>query len=95
MKDFKAFREDMEKDRELAEKIQKEFKAIGEAGDVTSDREAMIKAAKAFGYDLTVSDLEKFEAENRELDDEELKAVSGGEKTFRFCSGNFETSDWW
>ncbi len=91
MKDFKAFIEDVEKDKEFGKKFKEELKAIAEAGKVKSDGEAVIEAAKAFGYDIKMSDLEKRTAEMQKMDDSELAAVSSGEggKYDDFCVSDY------
>ena len=38
----------------------------------------MAKAAQALGYDFTVADMEKANAEARELDPEEIEQAAGG-----------------
>ena len=70
----KALRESEELQRRLAE----ELKRIAQEKSAANDAEAMAKAAQALGYDFTVADMEKANAETQELDPEEMKTAAGG-----------------
>ena len=69
---------DIEADAELKKKIEEEARLVAEGGEVSSDLEAMAKAAEKLGYAIKVADLERAMAANEKLDREELHLVSGG-----------------
>ena len=62
---------------ELREKLNAEMKRIAEAGEAVCDGEAMVKAAAALGYDVTLEELERAAADLEKLDDSELEAAGG------------------
>ena len=68
---------DMNEQPELKEKLEAEIKRILEAGEVENDGEAMVKAAAARGYTITLEELERAAADLEELDDDELEAAGG------------------
>ena len=70
----KALREN----QELAAKFEAELRRIAKEKDAANDGEAFVKAAKAVGFDITVTDLEKASAETQELDAEEMEKGAGG-----------------
>ncbi len=70
----KALRESWELQRRLVE----ELKKIAGERSASNDAEAMAKAAQALGYDFTVADMEKANAETQELDVEEMEQAAGG-----------------
>ena len=74
----RKFEKDLQGSEELRSKFEAELKRIAEAKKAQSDAEAITKAAKALGYDIPVSDIEKSMAESSELDQDELESVSGG-----------------
>ena len=74
----RKFEKDMRKSEELQKKLLAELKKIVEEKSAESDAEAMAKAARALGYDFTVADMEKANAETRELDPEEMEQAAGG-----------------
>ena len=65
----RKFEKDLQGSEELRSKFEAKLKRIAEA---------ITKAAKALGYDIPVSDIEKSMAESSELDQDELESVSGG-----------------
>lgn len=75
---LKKFEEAMKVSKTLAEKFQAEFVRLIREKIASSDGEAVIKAAKEVGFEVTLADLEKAQAEAQNLDQEELDAVAGG-----------------
>ncbi len=64
---------DMNEQPERKEKLEAEIKRILESGEVENDGEAMVKAAAARGYTITLEELEHAAADLEELDDDEVK----------------------
>ena len=54
---------DLNEQAELREKLNAEMKRIAEAGEAVCDGEAMVKAAAALGYDVTLEELERAAAD--------------------------------
>ena len=69
---------DMSEHPELREELDAEIKRIAGAGEAASDGEALVKAAAALGYTVTVEELERTAADLEKLDDNELDAAAGG-----------------
>ena len=82
----KVLRESGELRRRLAE----ELKKIAEEKSAESDAEAMAKAAQALGYDFTVADMEKANAEAQELAPEEMEQAAGG-----WCFADYDCYTAW
>ena len=82
----KALRESGELQRRLAE----ELKKIAGEGSASNDAEAMAKAAQALGYDFTVADMEKANAEAQELAPEEMEQAAGG-----WCFADYDCYTAW
>ena len=78
----KALRESGELRRRLAE----ELKKIAGEGSASNDAEA----AQALGYDFTVADMEKANAETQELDPEEMEQAAGG-----WCFADYDCYTAW
>ena len=74
----RKFEKDLRGSKELQKKLVEELKKITEEKSAGSDAEAMAKAAQALGYDFTVADMEKANAETQELDVEEMEQAAGG-----------------
>ena len=70
---------------ELREKLDAEIKRIAEAGEAECDGEAMVKAAAALGYTITLEELERAAADLEKLDDDELDAAGGNNE--EYCLG--------
>ena len=68
---------DMNEQPELREKLDAEIKCITDAGEASCDGEAMVKAAAALGYPITLEELERTTADLEKLDDDELEASGG------------------
>ena len=63
---------------ELREKLDAEIGRIAKTGEAECDGEAMVKAAAALGYTITLEELERAAADLEKLDDDELDATGGG-----------------
>ena len=68
---------DLKEQPELREKLEAEIKRIAETKEAESDGEAMVKAAAALGYTITLEELERATADLEKLDDDELDAAGG------------------
>ena len=82
---------DLNEQPELQEKIDTEIRRIAEAGEAECDGEAMVKAAAALGYTITLEELERAAVDLEKLDDDELDAAGGGDSggcDWFFFSGN-------
>jgi hypothetical protein len=77
----RKFEKDLRENEELRKKYAAEMERIAEAKEAESEAEAVVMAAKALGYEVEISDIEKAIAASQELDAEELENVSGGECT--------------
>ena len=86
----RKFEKDMRKSEELRKKLLAELKKIAEEKSAESDAEAMAKAARALGYDFTVADMEKANAEAQELDPEEMEQAAGG-----WCFADYDCYTAW
>ena len=71
---------DLDEQPELREKLEAEIKRIAETKEAESDGEAMVKAAAALGYTITLEELERATADLEKLDDDELDAAGGARK---------------
>ena len=69
---------DLNEQAKLREKLDVEIKRIADAGEAENDGEAMVKAAAALGYTITIEELERATADLEKLDDDELDAAGGG-----------------
>ena len=79
---------DLNEQLELREKLEAEFNRIAEAKEAKCDGEAMVKAAAALGYTLTLGELERSAADLEKLDDDELDAAGGqsaGDEGSKYC----------
>ena len=86
----RKFEKDLQGNEELQKKLFEELKKITEEKSVESDAEAMAKAARALGYDFTVADMEKANAETQELDPEEMEQAAGG-----WCFADYDCYTAW
>ena len=64
----RKFEKDLRGNEKLQKKLFEELAKIAKEKSAESDAEAMAKAAHALGYDFTVADMEKANAETQELD---------------------------
>ena len=53
------------------------YKKIMEEKSVGSNNEAVVKAAKEIGFDISIEELERSYAEKQEMNDDELDKVAG------------------
>ena len=74
----RKFEKDLRGNEKLQKKLFEELAKIAKEKSAESDAEAMAKAAHALGYDFTVADMEKANAETQELDPEEMEQAAGG-----------------
>ena len=81
----KKFERTLRENRELAHTFTEELRRITEEKSAKSDTEAIVKAANALGFDFTLADMEKAQAETQEIDPDELGQTAGGS----FCMVNF------
>ena len=86
----RKFEKDLHRNEELQKKLFEELKKITEEKSAESDAEAMAKAARALGYDFTVADMEKANAETQELDPEEMEQAAGG-----WCFADYDCYTAW
>ena len=82
---IKKFQEILQGDKKLEEQFRQELEHIDSEKLAESGTEAIIKAAKALGYELTEADMDKVKAELQALDPEELKNAAGG----GWCWGSY------
>ena len=81
----KKFELALREDQGLAKRYEEELKRIAAEKSAESDVEVYSKAAQALGFDVTVSELEKAQAETQEIDPEELNRTAGG-----WCWGSYD-----
>ncbi len=70
--------EEVLKAKDKREAYEAALKKIVEEKSAKSDGEAIQKAAKVLGFDLSREDLERSYAAKQDMDDDELDAVAGG-----------------
>ena len=75
---LKQFEEALAADSALLEKYNTEYRRLRESSGSESEAETAVKAAKAAGFDLSLSELEKSAASMEALDPDSLDQVSGG-----------------
>ena len=76
------FKQALQENRELADQFTEELKRIAEEKSADSDAQAIVQAAKTLGFDFTIADVEKAQAEIQELDPKELDQAAGGEDSW-------------
>ena len=86
----RKFEKALRESEELQRRLTKELKKIAEERSASNDAEAMAKAAQALGYDFTVADMEKANAETQELDPEEMEQAAGG-----WCFADYDCYSAW
>ena len=82
IEDVKKLENALQEDKELVAKYEAELRRIAKEKDAANGGEALVKAAKAVGFEITVADLEKASAETQELDPEEIESSAGGSWCF-------------
>ena len=90
IENVRKFEADLRGNEELQEKLYEELVKIAKEKSAESDAEAMAKAAHALGYDFTVADMEKANAETQELDPEEMEQAAGG-----WCFADYDCYTAW
>ena len=86
----RKFEKALREDEELRARFAAEFQRIAEEKSAVNDIEAYVKAAKALGFELSLTEAEKASAETQELDPEEMDKAAGG-----WCHGNYWCVDSW
>ncbi len=86
----RKFEKALRESKELQGRLAKELKKIADEKSAPNDAEAMAKAARALGYDFTVADMEKANAEIQELDPEEMEQAAGG-----WCFADYDCYTAW
>ena len=86
----RKFEKALRESEELQRRLTKELKKIAEERSASNDAEAMAKAAQALGYDFTVADMEKANAEAQELAPEEMEQAAGG-----WCFADYDCYTAW
>ena len=86
----RKFEKALRESEDLQVRLAEELKKIAEEKSALNDAEAMAKAARALGYDFTVADMEKANAETQELDPEEMEQAAGG-----WCFADYDCYTAW
>ena len=86
----RKFEKDLRGNEKLQKKLFEELAKIAKEKSAESDAEAMAKAAHALGYDFTVADMEKANAEAQELAPEEMEQAAGG-----WCFADYDCYTAW
>ena len=86
----RKFEKDLRGNEKLQKKLFEELAKIAKDKSAESDAEAMAKAAHALGYDFTVADMEKANAETQELAPEEMEQAAGG-----WCFADYDCYTAW
>ena len=86
----RTFEKALRESEELQRRLTQELKKIAEERSASNDAEAMAKAAQALGYDFTVADMEKANAEAQELAPEEMEQAAGG-----WCFADYDCYTAW
>ena len=86
----RKFEKDLRGNEKLQKKLFEELAKIAKEKSAESDAEAMAKAAHALGYDFTVADMEKANAETQELDPVEMEQAAGG-----WCFADYDCYTAW
>ena len=86
----RKFEKALRESKELQARLAQELEKIAEEKSALNDAEAMAKAAQALGYDFTVADMEKANAEAQELDPEEMEQAAGG-----WCFADYDCYTAW
>ena len=82
----KEFFQSLKENPELGKQFDAELKKIAEEKSAQSDGEAIVKAARAMGYDFAEADMEKAFVSMQELDPEEMEKAAGGQ----FCWSDYD-----
>lgn len=79
MKTFEEFVKALETDDALKAKVKEAFEGA-EVKNEEARISALVKTATDNGYNASTEDFAKYQADGKELDEDELKLVSGGAK---------------
>ena len=79
---LKEFDEALAKDEEMKKTFLETCQKIADAGEASSDGEAIMKAAEKMGYRLSLEEIEREAASAEVLNDEDLEQVAGGVNTY-------------
>ena len=90
IENVRKFEADLRGNEKLQKKLFEELAKIAKDKSAESDAEAMVKAAQTLGYDFTVADMEKANAETQELDPEEMEQAAGG-----WCFADYDCYTAW
>ena len=90
IENVRKFEKDLRGNEKLQKKLFEELAKIAKEKSAESDAEAMAKAAHALGYDFTVADMEKANAEAQELAPEEMEQAAGG-----WCFADYDCYTAW
>lgn len=80
----KKFSEALKGDKVLQEKLAAALKKISEEGSAKNDADALVKAAKEIGFEISDLDIDKAKAAIQELDPKEMETAAGG-----WCAWDF------
>ena len=87
---MRTFEKALRESEELQRRLVEELKKIAGERSASNDAEAMAKVAQALGYDFTVADMEKANAEAQELAPEEMEQAAGG-----WCFADYDCYTAW
>lgn len=88
VKNFEEFYKKVHEDPEFAKIVKEKVKDVA----TNEEKDLIIKVGKEFGYEFTAGDIDRFNADTRELDDSELDNVAGG--MFCWNPGNNPEDAW-
>ena len=88
---IRAFEAALRESKELQAKFAAAQKRIVENKEASSDGEVLVKAAAEIGFTLSMAELERATAQMQEINDEELKQVSGGFSGGDYAPDNYAT----
>ena len=86
------FEKDLAADEELAKKLDEAVKEATQEDGVTCDGEALVRAARSLGYQLSLTELEQEAADKEPLDLEEMELIAGGASEVSHCTFIYKTS---
>jgi len=80
MDELKRFEDDLRNNAALRKRVNEACKRMTDEGQAKSDGEIVVAVAKELGYEFSIAALEQSQAEEQELDPEELEQVAGGKQ---------------
>ena len=87
---IKKFEEALRNDELKRKTFEDAYKKILAEKSVGSNNEAVVKAAKEIGFDISIEELERSYAEKQEMNDDELDKVAGGRVDGPYCAITYE-----